>query len=83
LREALAERRVAGAALDVFDTEPPRVDDPLFSMPNVLCTPHVAAWTTEGTAGIGWHAARNLWGMISGEGHVDLVNPEATGKGRG
>lgn len=77
LREALAQGRIAGAALDVFDQEPPRPDDPLFSNPHVICTPHVAAWTKQGTEGIGWHAARNLWALISGEGHVDIVNPEA------
>jgi D-3-phosphoglycerate dehydrogenase len=77
LREALAAGKIAGAALDVFDQEPPRTDDPLFSNPRVICTPHVAAWTTEGTEGIGWHAAKNLWAMISGEGHADIVNPEA------
>ena len=83
LREALETRRIAGAALDVFDQEPPRPDDPLFGYPNVICTPHVAAWTKEGTEGIGWHAARNLWAMISGDGHADIVNPEARGAKRG
>ena len=77
LRTALDKSQIAGAALDVFDQEPPKTDDPLFTLPNVLCTPHVAAWTTEGTQAIGWHAARNLWAMISGEGHADIVNPEA------
>jgi D-3-phosphoglycerate dehydrogenase len=77
LREALAAKQIAGAALDVFDQEPPRTDDPLFRNPSVIATPHVAAWTAEGTEGIGWHAARNLWAMISGEGTADIVNPEA------
>jgi D-3-phosphoglycerate dehydrogenase len=77
LRAALDKGQIAGAALDVFDQEPPKADDPLFMRQNVLCTPHVAAWTTEGTQAIGWHAAKNLWAMISGEGHADIVNPEA------
>ncbi len=77
LRQALESGKIAGAALDVFDQEPPKPDDPLFRYPNVLCTPHVAAWTSEGVAGIGWHAARNLWAMISGEGDADIVNPAA------
>jgi D-3-phosphoglycerate dehydrogenase / 2-oxoglutarate reductase len=77
LREALEAGEIAGAALDVFDQEPPRTDDPLFRNPNVICTPHVAAWTADGTEGIGFHAARNLWALISGEGHADIVNPEA------
>ncbi len=82
LREALQTGKIAGAALDVFDQEPPRTDDPLFQMPNVICTPHVAAWTKDGTEGIGWHAARNLWAMISGEGEADIVNPEARANAR-
>ncbi len=77
LRRALDEGRIAGAGLDVFDREPPSPSDDLFIRPNVICTPHVGAWTTEGTKDIGWHAARNLWAMISGEGKADLVNPEA------
>ncbi len=77
LRDALDKKQIAGAALDVFDQEPPKTDDSLFTRPNVICTPHVAAWTSEGTQAIGWHAAKNLWAMISGEGKADIVNPEA------
>ena len=73
---------IAGAALDVFDQEPPRTDDPLFRKPNVICTPHVAAWTADGTESIGFHAARNLWALISGEGHADIVNTEARHRAR-
>lgn len=80
LREALREGRLAGAALDVFDREPPDPADPLFTMPNVLSTPHVAAWTYDGIRNVGWHGAHNLWAMISGEGHADIVNPEARGR---
>ena len=83
LRAALASHRIAGAALDVFDQEPPNPEDPLFRNPNVICTPHVAAWTADGTKDIGWHAARNLRAMISGTGHADIVNPEAARNRRG
>jgi D-3-phosphoglycerate dehydrogenase len=77
LREALTQKRVAGAALDVYEQEPPDPSDVLFSLPNVIATPHVAAWTFDGVQNVGWHGARNLWAMISGEGHADIVNPEA------
>jgi len=77
LREALHKGTIGGAALDVYEREPPDPSDPLFSLPNVLCTPHVAAWTFEGVQNVGWHGARNLWAMVSGQGDADIVNPEA------
>jgi phosphoglycerate dehydrogenase-like enzyme len=44
LREALAAGRIGGAGLDVTDPEPLPPDDPLWTMPNVLITPHVAGY---------------------------------------
>lgn len=74
LRAALTEGQLGGAGLDVFETEPPNVADPLFAMKNVVVSPHSATWTVEGTSKVGWHAARNLWSMLSGEGKADIVN---------
>lgn len=77
LREALGRRAIGGAALDVFDVEPPNPDDILFTLDNVLATPHVAAWTFEGVQNMGWQGARNMWTMLSGQGEANLVNPQA------
>ncbi|MEA2594209.1 MAG: glycerate dehydrogenase, partial [Thermomicrobiales bacterium] len=43
LREALRAGRILGAGLDVFEREPPPPDHPLFTLPNVVVTPRVAA----------------------------------------
>ena len=47
LLDALRERRIAGAALDVYDVEPLPVDHPLRSMPNTLLLPHIGYVTTD------------------------------------
>lgn len=57
---ALAERRIAAAALDVLETEPPEADCPLLSMDNVVLTPHIAA-CSEKFADLFWrHSVRTL-----------------------
>ncbi|MGC1780174.1 MAG: D-2-hydroxyacid dehydrogenase [Xanthobacteraceae bacterium] len=47
LIEALRERRIAGAAFDVFQTEPLPPDSPFWSLPNVFITPHVGGYIVE------------------------------------
>lgn len=47
LLDALRERRIAGAALDVYDVEPLPVDHPLRSLPNTLLLPHIGYVTTD------------------------------------
>ena len=49
LEEALVEGRIGGAGLDAFGREPPDVTSPIFSLPNVIATPHTSG-TTDGTS---------------------------------
>ena len=60
LAEALTRGKVAGAAIDVFDPEPPPADHPLVEHPKVLVTPHLGASTEEAQVSVAVEAARLL-----------------------
>jgi D-3-phosphoglycerate dehydrogenase len=64
LEKALAEKRLAGAGLDVFTSEPPG-DRPLFHLPHVIATPHVAASTPEAQKRAGVEAATAIRDFLS------------------
>lgn len=67
LHKALREGIIAGAGLDVTDPEPPHVDFPLFSLPNVTLTPHVAGSTVEGWPRRLGNAYANVQRVAAGE----------------
>jgi glyoxylate reductase len=78
--EALQQRKIAGAGLDVYWTEPP-VGEPsppeeLFRMDNVILTPHIGSATHESRDKMATAAAANLIAMIKGERPPNLFNPE-------
>ncbi|WP_152051736.1 phosphoglycerate dehydrogenase [Tautonia marina] len=60
LKEALDSGHVAGAAVDVFDPEPPPADHPLVNHPKVVVTPHLGASTEEAQVAVAEEAARLL-----------------------
>lgn len=67
LAEALRAGRLAGAALDVFATEPPGPDNPLVGLDNVLATPHSAGQTGDGLRRMGEVTAENALRVLRGE----------------
>jgi len=74
LAEALAQKRLAGAGLDVLSTEPPPVGHPLFGLENCLITPHIA-WATHGARGrLMDQVVVNLEAFLQGK-PVNVVNP--------
>lgn len=67
LAEALQEKVIAGAGLDVFDPEPPVGKNPLFHMDNVIATPHSAALTREALQKLAKRSAQQVVQVLDGE----------------
>lgn len=76
LYDALASGRLAGTAMDAYESEPPPVDHPIFRLPNVIATPHASAWVEETFEAIARTGAENLWDALSGAVPRFAVNPE-------
>ena len=75
LHEALANQRLAGAGLDVWETEPP-VDSRLREFDNVVLTSHIGAHTLEATKSMGKLASMNLIQALSGAIPEFTINRE-------
>jgi len=65
LATAIREKKIAGAAIDVFDPEPPPADYPLLGFENVLLTPHMAARTTTAVENMSW-VVRDVIDVLNG-----------------
>jgi phosphoglycerate dehydrogenase-like enzyme len=75
LIEALRERRIAGAVLDVFATEPLPPDSPLWTLDNVVVTPHAVALSDRENERIVQLFVANLRRYLAGEPLVNVVEP--------
>jgi len=73
---ALQERRLAGAALDVLEREPPDPSNPLLGLPNVVLTPHCAWYSEEAKEDVERKTARQVARVLAGGWPDPFVNPE-------
>lgn len=74
LIEALQERKIAGAALDVFAREPLEEDSPLFKLDNVILTPHSAGWTDNFARKTAESISTTIRSIMNGELPANTVN---------
>lgn len=75
LIEALREERIAGAALDVLEKEPPTADSPLLALPNVILTPHAAFYSEQSYLEVRRRSAQEVARVLTGHYPRSLANP--------
>ena len=76
LYEALKEKRIFGAGLDVTDPEPIPMDSPLLTLDNIVIVPHIASGSKASRDQMSWMAAQNLIAGFKGERLPNCVNPQ-------
>jgi len=81
LLEALKTKRVAAAAFDVFEDEPVKADNPLLTLDNFICTPHIGAQTTEAQENVAVGIAEQIAdyfkkGIARGAVNIPSVPPD-------
>jgi len=76
LVEALKRGEIKGAAVDVFEKEPPDPDNPLLKLDNVILTPHIGAYTLEAIRRMDITVAMDVAKVLKGKKPDHIVNPE-------
>jgi len=74
LFNALSEKKIAGAAFDVFWEEPANLDDNLLKIDEFVLTPHIAGWTRESVDAIAGVISANISRVVDGKSPLTLVN---------
>lgn len=77
LYQALVNKKIKGAGLDVFEEEPVSIDEPLLKLKNVVFTPHLGSATTETRMNMFLTAAQNLGQALGGQEPKYQINPKA------
>jgi D-3-phosphoglycerate dehydrogenase / 2-oxoglutarate reductase len=76
LAEAIKSGKVGGAALDVYEVEPPPADHPLVGLTNVLHTPHLAASTSDAQVTVAVEAAELIVDYLLNKNTANVCNPD-------
>ncbi len=76
LYKALGEKKIAGAAIDVYSKEPPSADFPLFRLDNVVVSPHIAAYSLETIYRMDMMNAEDIVKFFKGEEPQYVANTE-------
>jgi D-3-phosphoglycerate dehydrogenase / 2-oxoglutarate reductase len=81
--QALKDGKIAGAAIDVYETEPPAADNPLLSAPNTVLTPHLGALTAEAQLRVAEEACEQVIDVLAGRSaryavNAPLLTPETS-----
>ncbi len=74
LCQALTDKTIAGAALDVFEKEPIPADDPILKLDNVIMTPHLSSWSAESFVQLRREVVQNIVVALKGEQPRPIVN---------
>jgi phosphoglycerate dehydrogenase-like enzyme len=77
----LREKRIAGAAFDVYETWPVRADSPLLELDNVVLTPHIGGATDETIVRHSQMITDDIERFLRGEQPGNLLNPQVWDKG--
>ena len=80
LLDALRSGHLAGAALDVYDPEPPIANHPLFTLPNTICTPHIGSYTVASVLRMQVMVCEQIASALRGERPTNLVNVQVWGQ---
>ena len=78
---ALQDKRLAGAALDVWEREPVAADNPLLRMDSVIATPHAAYFSSPAVAQVPRRCGEEVARVLTGQRPLNVVNPEVYAPG--
>lgn len=81
LLRALEDKRLAGAALDVWEREPVAPENPLLKLDNVIATPHAAYFSTAAVAAVPRRCGEEIARVLTGQRPLNVVNPEVYAPG--